>query len=112
MPSRILELALVGYGHLARRYYLPALRGRNDIRISLVIDPLDASRAAARSVFPEAATGEDASLLTNRRLDGILVASPPSTHFDLWQLGAQADIPVFLEKPFVLRGQLQNAVAG
>jgi predicted dehydrogenase len=111
MSGRILELGLVGYGQLARKYYVPALRLLHDVRISVVVDPLDSSLEAARRAFPGVAVGSDPCLLLSRRLDGAIVASPPSTHISLWNLAAKAGLPVLLEKPFVLRGELRHAAA-
>jgi predicted dehydrogenase len=104
MPERVLELGLAGFGHLARKYYVPALRTLGGVRISIVIDPLEASLEAARNAFPGIITGNDPTALLMRSLDGLIVASPPSTHLFLWNLAAQADLPVLLEKPFAYGG--------
>jgi predicted dehydrogenase len=84
----------------------------NDVSLAVVVDPLEASRKTARAAFAGAATLADLDALFRHRLDGLIVASPPSTHLALWNRAAQAGIPTFLEKPFTLRGQLEQAANG
>jgi predicted dehydrogenase len=111
MARPTLQLGLAGFGRLARKYYVPALRALNGVTLSTVVDPLEASREAARAAFPGVATLADPGALFTQRLDGIIVASPPSTHLALWNLAAGAGIPVLLEKPFALRGELGQAAS-
>ena len=109
MRQPTLQLGLAGFGQLARRYYVPALRALNGVSLSVVADPLEASREAARVAFPGIATLVDPEALITQHLDGLIVASPPSTHLALWNLASRAGLPVFLEKPFALRGELAQA---
>ena len=111
-PRPTLRLGLAGFGQLARKYYVPALRALNGVNISIVADPLDASRAAACAAFPGVVTLSDPGSLFAERLDGVLVASPPSTHLAMWNRAATAGIPILLEKPFTLRGELPSAANG
>src|SRR5262245_37911146 len=106
-----IRLGLVGYGRLARGYYLPALRRLSGAHVVAVADPLDASHAAARAAFPSAVCCRDLDELLANRPDALLVATPPSTHLGLWNAAQAAGLPVFLEKPFVLAGELERAAA-
>lgn len=108
----ILQLGLVGFGRLAQKYYAPALRALKSVSLAVVVDPLDASREAARAAFPHVATLANSDKLLSRPLDGLIIASPPSTHLALWNLAAHAGLPVLLEKPFTLRGELSQAASG
>jgi predicted dehydrogenase len=99
----------VGFGRLARSYYLPAIRRLGGATVVAVCDPLDASRAAARVAFPGGASCRDLDGLLPHRPDALLIATPPSTHLALWNAAAAAGLPVFMEKPFVLAGQLASA---
>lgn len=81
------------------------------VRVSAVADPLGLSRDAAAVAFRDAAVCTDFAELLEARLDAVLVASPPSTHLDLWEAAAGAGLPVFMEKPFVVRGQLPRVLA-
>jgi myo-inositol 2-dehydrogenase/D-chiro-inositol 1-dehydrogenase len=103
------RLAIIGFGRLAQKYYVPALRSIGMAEIVAVADPLAASRAAAEAVFPQAHTYPTYhELLEHSTLDGILVASPPSTHLAVWNEAARRGVPAFMEKPFVLWGELDG----
>jgi len=105
----MLRLGLVGFGRLARSYYLPALRRLPGAALVAIADPLDASRAAAAAAVPAAALCHGLDDLLAHRPEALLVATPPSTHLALWNAAATAGLPVFLEKPFVLAGELPRA---
>ncbi len=81
------------------------------VRVAAIADPLEVSRAAARAAFGGAAVCAEFTELLDRPLDAVLVASPPSTHLDLWDAAVGAGLPVFMEKPFVVRGQLPRVLA-
>lgn len=103
------RLAIVGFGRLAQRYYVPALRSIRQVEISAVADPLPASRAAAEAAFPGVRTYCDyRDLLEHERIDAMAVASPPSTHLPIWNDAARRDVPTLMEKPFVLSGELEQ----
>jgi predicted dehydrogenase len=106
-----LRLGLVGFGRLARMYYVPALRMQRDVGELLVADPLEASREAARRALPAARIFAEPGALLAEKPDGIVVASPPSTHLALWLAAARQAVPVLMEKPFVLDGELAGAAA-
>lgn len=112
-PARLvmLRLGLVGFGRLARSYYLPALRRLPGAALMAIADPLEASRAAAAAAVPAAALCRGLDELLAHRPDALLIATPPSTHLPLWNAAAAAGLPVFLEKPFVLAGELPRAAA-
>jgi predicted dehydrogenase len=103
------KLAIIGFGRLAQRYYVPALRSINIAEMVAVADPLAASRAAAEAVFPRARIYSNyRQLLEHTEVHGILVASPPSTHLAVWNDAARRGVPTFMEKPFVLWGELDS----
>jgi predicted dehydrogenase len=107
------RLGLVGFGMLARDYYLPALRTLDGIRVVAVADPLLESRRAADARLDGVAVYSDhATMLERTSLDGALVASPPSTHLDVWSAAVARGLPVFVEKPLLLAGQLGWLPAG
>jgi predicted dehydrogenase len=101
------RLGLVGFGALAERYYVPALCRRRDVVVVCVVDPLPQRRAAASRCFPRAKTcAVPQDLLAGGELDAILVAAPPAAHLDIWNRASRQGLPVFMEKPFVLAGEL------
>ncbi len=105
-----LRLGWIGFGKVARDFYAPALRRHPFARVAAVADPLEASRREARRAFPDAQVGAEAAAVFEAEVDGLLVASPPSTHLGIWNRAAACGIPIFLEKPFVLPGELQDAL--
>ena len=109
MTRSTIRLGLIGFGRLPRLYYAPALRSRRDVGELLVADPLESSRNAARTAFPAARLFQEPGELLAQQPDGVMVASPPSTHLMLWRAAAREGIPVFMEKPFLLEGELAEA---
>ena len=102
-----LRIGIAGFGRLVRDIYLPAFRSLPGARIVAVADPLPESRSAAADLLPAAAVYPDhRALLDGANLDGLLVASPPSTHLEIWRDASARGVAVFMEKPFVLSGQL------
>ena len=72
-----------------------------------VADPLPASRDAAGARVPGAVIHADPhALVAETALDGVLVASPPSTHLELWQAATARGIAAFVEKPLMLASEL------
>ena len=103
-----LTLGIVGYGRLAQGYYTPALREMRGVRVTCVGDPGRASRNLAARRFPHAAVGESHEHVIAHAPDAVLVASPPSTHVDIWRAAQRAGIPSFVEKPFALARQVES----
>jgi predicted dehydrogenase len=100
-------LGLVGFGKVVRDYYLPALRRLAGARVVAVADPLPESRRTATERLHDAAiyTGHR-EMLGMAEIDGVLVASPPSTHLEVWSDAVANGLPAFVEKPLVLSSQL------
>jgi len=107
-----LRFGVVGYGKLAQDYYLPAFRRLKGVRLTAIADPLTVRREKAKSALPDIKTySSHNDLLLHESLDGVLVASPPSTHLQIWNDLSGQGMPVFMEKPFVLPGQLRQVMA-
>ena len=105
--SSELQLGVVGFGKLVRDYYLPALRVLEGVQVAAVVDPLSESRRAAKKRLSKVETFADyRAMIEQVRLDGVLVASPPSTHLEIWTGTAGHGIPTFVEKPLLLSSQL------
>jgi len=108
-----LRIGLVGFGRLARDYYLPAFRTLDGGRLVGIADPLPASRDAASDRLPAVEVYPDHRTLFDRaNLDAVIVASSPSSHLEIWNDAARRGLAVFMEKPFVLCGQLGEVVRG
>jgi predicted dehydrogenase len=104
-----LRLGLVGFGKVVRDYYLPALNRFAGVRIVAVADPLRDSRNAARAQLKEVtAYPAHRFMLDHADIDAVLIASPPSTHFEVWNDCAAKGLPAFVEKPLILSSQLER----
>jgi predicted dehydrogenase len=105
-----MQFGLIGFGALAENYYVPALRRLSDASVVAVADSLPARQSAASARLPQAAAYANyEDLLAREKMDGILVATPPSTHLSIWNAAAKRGLPVFMEKPFLLGGELERA---
>lgn len=112
-PRKRFTLGIAGFGRLARDYYVPALRKLLPAGRIAVADPLEQARNCARRLLPHVHTYADhRDLFQDEHLDALMVASPPSTHLALWYAAAAAEIPVFMEKPFLLSGELDQIDRG
>ncbi|MGH3822978.1 MAG: Gfo/Idh/MocA family protein, partial [Pseudonocardiaceae bacterium] len=95
-----LRIGLVGAGRLAEVGYLPALRAAGGMRLVGLAesDPTRRVRVAALAggvpAFPDAA-----ALLAELRLDGLVLATPASTHLADARSAATAGVAVLVEKP-------------
>lgn len=112
-PLAELRLGLVGFGKLAREYYLPALRRLAGTRVVAVADPLlESRRAATARLHGVAVYSGHLAMLESAGLNGVLVASPPSTHLEVWSDAIARGLPAFVEKPLLLAGQLGRLALG
>jgi predicted dehydrogenase len=102
-----LRLGIVGFGRLARECYVPALRRLREAKLEAIADPLSESQREARATGARVYDTPE-QLFANARLDGVLIASPPSTHLAAWRAARAAGIAVFMEKPLVLSAQLAS----
>lgn len=104
-----LRLGVVGFGRLAQNYYVPALHSFSRTLEISVADPNERCLAIAKQRLPGAITYQDhRKLLAEQALDGLLVATPPSTHLAIWRDAAAFDLAVFMEKPFLLASELES----
>ncbi len=105
-----IRLGLIGFGALAERYYTPALRRLPSVSLTVIADPHASRRSIAAALFPLARTYVDyRDMLAREEVDGILVAAPPTSHLSIWNDASRMGLPVFMEKPFLLRGELARA---
>lgn len=109
MTSQPLKIGIVGFGRLAQMYYVPALRRMGRQLEICVADPLESSRATAARTFADAQTFADyRRLLEAEPLHAVLVATPPSKHLEIWNTIKLHNLPVFMEKPFLLADEFEQ----
>lgn len=108
----MVRVGIAGFGRLVRDYYVPAIYTLPGIQVVAITDPLADSRSAAARRFPGAQIVSDSeALFEQAQMDALVVASPPSTHLDWWNEAARRQIPVLMEKPFVLGGEIARAAS-
>ena len=97
------RVAIVGSGWWATANHLPALVDRPDIHVEAICD-LDAAKARqAADFFKVNSTYTDlGSLLRERELDAVVVATNHAAHFDAARQSLEAGLHVFIEKPMTL----------
>jgi predicted dehydrogenase len=97
------RIAVVGCGWWATRVHLPALRA--DAACDLVAvadaDPTRAQRAAARFGVPRW-YADHRALLEAERVDGVVVATPPDSHYAIARDCLLAGADVLVEKPMTV----------
>lgn len=91
----IIGCGMMGQEHLRNLALLP------QARVSVIFEPDEAVREAARALVPDAQfVGSIAELLATQRLDALLIASPNFMHLDqLEQIASLRPLPVLVEKP-------------
>jgi predicted dehydrogenase len=106
----MVRLGIAGFGRLVQEYYVPAIYTLPGIQVVAIADPLAASRSVAARRFPGAQIVSDSEALFEKvQVDALAVASPPSTHLYWWNEAVRRQIPVLMEKPFVVGGEIAIA---
>ncbi len=96
MPYSIL---ISGYGS-AGKFVAHVAEQTGRARVCGVFDPVEAQAASARSVYPDAATGNDLrTLIGELRPDIVAVAGPDHLHADQTILALEFGAHVLVEKP-------------
>jgi predicted dehydrogenase len=93
------RIAVVGAGWWSSTAHLPSLAANPRAEVVAVCDP-DASRAAlATSAFGGTPYTDIDAMLAEARPDGVIVATPHTTHFALASAALRAGCAVLVEKP-------------
>lgn len=104
VERRPLRLGLVGCGRLAELGYVPAVAGLADVDLIAVADPEPRrreriARLVAGGAPPPRAHRTAAELLAERRVEAVVLASPPGEHVRQAELASRAGIACLVEKP-------------
>lgn len=89
------RFAIVGLGNAARTIHLPALRM---LPLVQCVGGYDENGASTKFPFPVFASFDE--MLSETKPDLLIVATPPSSHFEFAKRGLSAGCHVFCEKPF------------
>ena len=95
-----IRLGLIGCGRLTERGYLPVIAGRAGVVVAAAADPDPARRSEIGGRLPGVRLyGSAEDLCADGGVDGVVVASPPSTHLAAAEHASRAGLPALVEKP-------------
>jgi UDP-2-acetamido-3-amino-2,3-dideoxy-glucuronate N-acetyltransferase len=101
--NRSLSIALVGAGYWGKKL-LPKFLAAADCSVKAVIDLHQDNRAYVNQNFPGIPTSASlGEALEGSDIDGLIIATPPATHFALAMKALAAGKHVWIEKPLALR---------
>ena len=97
----MVKLAIVGYGDLASSVYGPAIRSLEpNVELAAVVEPDPSRRQQASENLPGVpCLASIETLISDATPEGILIATPPTTHADLAEVAFDAGLAVYVEKP-------------
>ena len=102
--TKVLQLGLIGIGRWGQNY-LRTIRNSSDIQLRRV-----AGRSHQYSVLEDDPgikfTSDWREVCDDDSLDGVIVATPPSTHYDIVRRALNTGLPILVEKP--LTGSLKE----
>jgi predicted dehydrogenase len=100
--GRPLRLALVGFGYWGPNY-ARVLNDLPGVELSVVCDRSAERLTHVRARYPAMATSDDiAGVLAGGQVDGVVIATPASTHQPLVQAALESGHHVLVEKPMAL----------
>ena len=108
----MVKIALIGTGYWGKNH----VRAFNELRSEGVIDELiicdlDEKRAKEfSSIYHIPYTTDYNDLLKDKSLDGVSIATPTETHFELAKKFLDAEIDVFVEKPITTNSKDAEAL--
>ena len=95
-----IKLGLIGVGKWGTNY-VKAIKEINYVDLNYVTSNNDITK----NLLNKDCTIENdwRKIISSNNIDGIIVASPPNTHYEILKECIQLRIPVLVEKPFVLK---------
>ncbi len=114
MPAgRKARLGFIGAGWWATANYMPLLAARDDVELAAVCRLGAAELRRVQEHFGVPFATEDAAELVRQPgLDGVVVTSPHTLHFEHARLALEAGLHVLCDKPMCTRGQDARALVG
>lgn len=95
----MVKIALVGCGKITMNYHLPAAIVSPHVAVEALVDlNIEGARALARRFQLNCHLTDDLAEALDR-VDGILIATPNHTHFQIAQQALERNVPVLIEKP-------------
>ena len=102
--NEALKVGLLGCGRAAERLHVPALERSEDFDLVAVADLHGARAKAMAGALGSCASFPGArEMLAQTPLDAMIIATPPTRHLADLELGAEAGLPMLVEKPMVVK---------
>ncbi|MBU0505346.1 MAG: Gfo/Idh/MocA family oxidoreductase [bacterium] len=102
MTNKVLKLGVIGVGVMGYNH-VRVIRDSEDADIIAVCDPSQDNLNKIKHFFKVENTYQDIThFLTKEKLDGVIISSPSTTHFDIAKLVIEQKIPLLVEKPLAL----------
>ncbi len=98
MPSRHVNVALIGYGYAGKTFHAPLIVSVPGLRLAAVVSSAPDRVQRDLPNVPVVATPEEA--FAGAEIDLVVVATPNLTHFDLARRALAAGKHVVVDKPF------------
>src|SRR5215471_3469484 len=96
------SLAVIGCGYWGSKHIRVSCDIR-DARMSMAVDPRPDRLEYVRSQYPSVAVSRDiGAVLNNPSIDGVIIATPVVTHFELARAVIEAGKHVLVEKPLAM----------
>ena len=103
MTASKARIGIIGTGWWSTTAHLPGLLANPDAELAALADRSEAALARATAAFGPIPTYTDYhAMLAAERLDGVIVATNHTSHYEVAKACLEAGVHVLLEKPMVL----------
>ena len=97
-----IRIGIIGLGRMGVTHYA-IMNSRPDVRIVSVSDTSKAMLDVSRKLNPNLDVYTDCKrMLAKTPLDGVIVCTPPTLHYDICKDACKSGVAVFCEKPFTV----------
>jgi predicted dehydrogenase len=105
MPPTKARLGFIGAGWWATANYIPLLAGRDDVELAAVcrLGAAELRRVQGHFGFPFATQSAE-ELVCHPGLDGVIITSPHTLHYEHARLALEHGLHVMCDKPLCTRG--------
>src|SRR3989344_4854692 len=93
-----LRLALIGLGRMGNNY-LNSVKQLKEVQISWICSKTQKSLEELPSIYGK--TSDYKTLVLKNGLDGVIIATPAPSHFEIAEFFLKNRIPLLIEKPLV-----------
>lgn len=99
MGTRPLRLALIGAGRWGKNY-ISTIESLKGVHLAMLVSGRSENRTLVARSCTITKNWQDA--MAESEIDGIIVATPPSSHFEIAHAAIEAGKPVLVEKPLTM----------